>query len=69
MTETRAPYNTGEHRGELKLCPEGQRLFDEYVRQVEKMWDEKKLINALTKDKAWKKYEEHRKVCKECGYV
>ena len=50
--------------GELKLCQEGQRLYDEYCR----VYDDKAFSDNEMLD-AWDRYYEHRMECSDCGYV
>lgn len=64
-----------EIKGELKLCREGQRLFDYYCSLVEvveyEMLENGKVstVVLMDKDRAWMDYEYHREECDECGYV
>ena len=50
--------------GELKLCAEGQRLYDEYC----KVYDDKVYSDNEMLD-AWDSYYNHRMECSDCGYV
>ena len=51
-------------KGELKLCAEGQRLYDEYCQ----VYDDKTYSDNDMLDK-WDLYYNHRMICDECGYV
>jgi len=57
-----------QHKGELKLCAEGRRLFDEYCKQMELLWENKKMLTVFEKEKAWKEYQDHRQECEDCRY-
>ena len=51
------------NKGELRLCPEGQRLYDEHCR----VYDDK----SKTDDEmliAWDAYYLHVMQCENCGY-
>ena len=55
----------------LDLCPEGQRLLDEYKKiraEDEKVFQHRfgKTIHNLKKYNALKKYVDHRNECKQC---
>ena len=52
-----------ESIGELVLCAEGQRLYDEYC----KVYDDKVYSDNVMLD-AWDLYYEHRMECSDCGY-
>jgi len=52
-----------ESIGELVLCAEGQRLYDEYC----KVYDDKVYSDNDMLD-AWDAYYNHRMNCDECGY-
>ena len=64
-----------EIKGELKLCAEGQRLFDYYCSLAEVV--EYEILETGTasrtilmdKDEAWMNYEYHRGECDSCGYT
>jgi len=56
-----------EQKGELKLCPKGQRLFDEYIELVEKFDLSKEYDLFNVQDYAWLRYYAHREECKECS--
>ena len=49
--------------GELKLCPEGQRLYDEYCKVFDddSVSDDDMLIE-------WDAYYNHMMVCENCGF-
>ncbi len=52
-----------DHKGELRLCPEGQRLYDEYCQ----VFDDK----GKTDDEMlamWDAYYEHVMDCESCGF-
>jgi len=49
--------------GELVLCAEGQRLYDEYC----KVYDDK-VYSDIEMLIAWDAYYKHRLECDECGY-
>jgi len=49
--------------GELVLCAEGQRLYDEY----NKMFDDENNSEDDMLD-AWDAYYNHRMECSDCGY-
>ena len=50
-------------KGELRLCPEGQRLYDEHCRVYDdkRKTDDEMLI-------AWDAYYNHVMECENCGY-
>lgn len=49
--------------GELKLCQEGQRLYDEYCRLYDdKVYSDNDMLDA------WDAYYNHRMECSDCGY-
>ena len=50
-------------KGELRLCQEGQRLYDEYCQVYD---DKSKTDNDMLE--AWDAYYNHRMSCSECGY-
>ena len=52
------------NKGLLKLCAEGQRLYDEYCAK----YDDKN-ISVDEAMEAWDAYYEHRMICDDCGYV
>lgn len=58
-----------EIKGELKLCQEGQRLYDEYCKELVLAEEKKTLIHIFAKDEIWKAFMQHRQECDECGYV
>ena len=51
-------------KSELKLCAEGQRLYDDYCKVYE---DATK--NDYEMLDAWDAYYNHRLECDDCGYV
>lgn len=52
--------------GMMKMCEKGQRLYDEYCRVLDDETIEAFCDEFVT---AWRKWDEHRKACKDCGYV
>ena len=51
-------------KGQLQLCSEGQRLYDEYCTVYDdKSKDDDEMLVM------WDKYYQHRMDCSECGYV
>lgn len=50
--------------GELRLCPEGKRLYDEYCQVYD---DKSKTDDEMLS--AWDIYYNHRMECNKCGYV
>ena len=58
-----------EIKGELKLCQEGQRLFDEYIRELELAEKKHTLIHVFASEELWDAYQLHREECDECKYV
>ena len=53
-----------EAQGRLKLCLEGQRLYDEYCQVFE---DKSRSDDEALE--AWDAYYNHRLECDDCGYV
>lgn len=51
-------------KGELHLCSEGQRLYDEYCKAL----DDKTQPDSVMLE-AWDAYYEHRMECDDCGYI
>ena len=51
-------------KGQLKLCAEGQRLYDEYCT----VYDDKDEMDGKMLE-AWDGYYDHRMICDDCGYV
>ena len=57
------------NKGELKLCTEGQRLYDEYCNELAMATETKFLVHVFAKDELWKEFLKHRLECEECCYV
>ena len=55
---------TTQNKGRLVLCPEGQRLYDEYCVIYD---DPRKTDDGMIR--AWDAYYEHHLECDDCGYV
>ena len=55
-----------DHKGELRLCSEGQRLYDEYCRILD---DSSYEAFGTEFVDAWTAWRLHRLECDSCGYV
>jgi len=53
-----------DNKGELHLCPEGQRLYNEYCQVYD---DKSKTDDEMLVE--WDKYYYHVMECKICGYL
>ena len=56
--------STTQNMGNLVLCAEGQRLYDEYCQVFE---DKSRSDDEALE--AWDAYYNHRLECDDCGYV
>ena len=59
------------NKGLLKLCSEGQRLYDDYCAKYDdkNIPDGHNFVSIVEAMEAWDAYYEHRLECSDCGYV